>query len=233
LVKNEDQKDQAGTPIREYLEWLNACLDREHRLGFDAEALVGSDLSDSARLYPLHGRFYLASHRGQPAGVSCLKELDTMLGELQRMCVVPECRGKGMGRAITRRLIEDVQTMGYRSSNLKAWTISPSRVHSAAPLASEKSIGNLDNTIASHQSFEQLDRYQSIAVFMENDLQDRREGVSSEQVEWGPAPPSDEAGTHRVSQHRVLRCGPPAPAKQPESRQSPERIMQHRRLARI
>jgi hypothetical protein len=71
-VESEKQKKDAVSLIREYLEWLNDRLRREYGMEFDVEAMVKSDLSDTHKFYPPHGRFYIALYKNQIAGVGCL-----------------------------------------------------------------------------------------------------------------------------------------------------------------
>jgi hypothetical protein len=59
-VERDEDKQQAGALIREYLGCLNDRLRREYGIEFDVEAMVQSDLSDPYKFYPPHGRFYLA-----------------------------------------------------------------------------------------------------------------------------------------------------------------------------
>jgi GNAT superfamily N-acetyltransferase len=169
-VESEEQKRQAGSLIREYLEWLNDRLMRAYGIEFDVEAMVQSDLSDPYKFYPPYGRFYLARYTDQPAGVGCLKRLETGVGEVQRMYVPPIYRGKGIGRAIANRLIDDARWMGYRKLRLESLQFLDA-AHSLY-----RSVGfhviepYADNSMESYQPAEQLDQYYSITVFMEMDL---------------------------------------------------------------
>jgi GNAT superfamily N-acetyltransferase len=169
-VESEEQKDQAGALIREYLEWLNDRLWREHGIGFDLEAMVQSDLSDPYKFHPPHGRFYLARYKGQIAGVGCLKRLETGAGEVQRMYVPPAYRGKGIGRAIANRLIDDARSMGYRQLRLESLKFLDA-AHSLYRSVGFREIGPYDhNSMEAYQPVGQLDRYFSVTVFMEMDL---------------------------------------------------------------
>jgi len=169
-VESEEQKQEAGSLIREYLEWLNEQLRQYYDMEFDVEAMVQSDLSDSHKFHPPHGRFYLALYGDQIAGVGCLKRLEAGVGEVQRMYVPPAFRGKGIGRAITNRLIEDARSIGYRHLKLESLEFL------AAAHSLYRSIGfheidpYADNSMESYQVSEQLDQYYSITVFMEMDL---------------------------------------------------------------
>lgn len=169
-VERDEHKQQAGMLIREYLEWLNARLQREYGLAFDVEAMVESDLSDTRTLHPPDGRFYLARYQKQVAGVGCLKKLAARVGEIQRMYVPPAYRGKGIGRAMINRLIDDARSLGYRRLRLESLKFLD------AAHALYRSIGfrdiepYADNSMKAYQSADQLEKYYSVTVFMEMEL---------------------------------------------------------------
>ena len=139
-VESDEQKEQAGALIREYLEWLNERVKRDYGIEFDVKAMVESDLSDADKFRPPDGRFYLAQYDNAVAGVGCLKKLAEGVGEIQRMYVLPTLRGKGIGRAIVNRLVDDARMIGYRQLKLRVWNSSKRRMHSTDPSGSEKSI---------------------------------------------------------------------------------------------
>ena len=169
VVSNE-QKEQAGALIREYLAWLNERLQHDYGIEFDIEAMVHSDLSDAAKFQPPDGRFYLVENNNQPAGVGCLKKLSSGVGEVQRMYVLPRFRGKGIGRAIINRLIEEARSIGYSQLKLESLQF----LQAAHSLY--RSVGfyeidpYADNSMESYQAAEQLGKYYTITVFMEMNL---------------------------------------------------------------
>ena len=169
-VVNESQKQKAGALIREYLESLNDRLGRDYNMAFDAEAMVQSDLTDSQKFHPPHGRFFLATCNGQVTGVGCLKRIEDSVGELQRMYVLPAFRGKGIGRAIAKRLIEEARTIGYQQLRLESLEF----LEDAHALYRSLGFRQIDpyahNSMESYQQQEQLRRYYTITVFMEMNL---------------------------------------------------------------
>jgi len=79
-------------------------------------------------------------------------------------------RGKGIGRAITNRLIEDARTIGYRQLRLESLEFLDA-AHSLYRSVGFREVDPYaDNSMGSYQATEQLDRYYSITVFMEMDL---------------------------------------------------------------
>ena len=169
-VESDKQRKQAGTLIREYLEWLNKRLKGDYSMEFDVEGMVRSDMSDSYKFYSPDGRFYLVEYKGQIAGVGCLKKLKEGVGEVQRMYVLPAFRGKAIGRAIINRLIDDARLLGYRQLKLESLEF----LYAAHSLY--RSVGfqeidpYADNSMQSYQATEQLDQYYSITVFMEMEI---------------------------------------------------------------
>ena len=60
------------------------------------------------------GRLYVAESEGRVVGCIALRRFDDESGELKRLYVVPECRGWGIARALTLRLLADARAIGYR-----------------------------------------------------------------------------------------------------------------------
>lgn len=63
---------------------------------------------------PPKGKLLLSFQSGGPAGVACLKNLSGETGEIKRMYVRPQFRGKGIGKALVQKLVDEAQTIGYR-----------------------------------------------------------------------------------------------------------------------
>jgi putative acetyltransferase len=60
----------------------------------------------------------LARVEGEPAGCVALKRLDDETCEMKRMFVDTRFRGRGIGRALTERLLESAKTLGYARMRL-------------------------------------------------------------------------------------------------------------------
>jgi len=170
-VEGADHKQQAGALIRDYLQWLNRRVQRDYGLEFDVEAMVASDLCDPDKFHPPDGRFYLVRHGSDLAGVGCLKKLEKGLGEIQRMYVLPRLRGKGVGRAIVNRLIADARSIGYRRLKLESLEFLEAAHSLYRSVGFHKIDPYADNSMKSYQDAENLDKYYTITVFMELDLQ--------------------------------------------------------------
>jgi len=169
-VESEEHKQQAGVLIREYLEWLNERVQSDYGIEFDVESMVSSDLSDSEKFHPPDGRFYLVRYKDEVVGVGCLKKLEKLVGEIQRMYVLPNFRGAGLGRAIVNRLIEDARAIGYQRLKLESLEFLEA-AHSLYRSVGFREIDPYaDNSMKSYQDAENLDKYYSITVFMEMKL---------------------------------------------------------------
>lgn len=169
-VESEVQKAAAGSLIREYLGWLNDQLERDYGMAFDVEAMVQSDLSDPHKFYPPDGRFYLARLDQTLSGVGSLKTLTPGVGELQRMYVLPEFRGKGIGRAIANKLIDDARSMGLRQLRLESLAFLDAAHSLYRSLGFRRIDRYADNSMEVYQPAEQLDEYYTMTVFMQMDL---------------------------------------------------------------
>ncbi|GGN40324.1 putative N-acetyltransferase YsnE [Novosphingobium indicum] len=64
-------------------------------------------------------RFFSAWDGERLAGCGAIKHLDDMHGELKSMRAAPEYRGKGVGKAILLRLIEEARSRGYSRVSLE------------------------------------------------------------------------------------------------------------------
>ena len=57
------------------------------------------------------GAFLIAFRSGMPVGCGAIRRIETRTGELKRMYVVPDERGRGVGRAILNSLEAEAQTL--------------------------------------------------------------------------------------------------------------------------
>ncbi len=106
---------QAGTPqdvavarelFREYADWLQVDLCFQ---GFERE--LASLPGDYA---PPRGRLLLAFHHERAVGCVALRPIDSATGELKRLYVRPEARGKRTGRRLVEQAIAAAKEIGYK-----------------------------------------------------------------------------------------------------------------------
>ena len=68
---------------------------------------------------PPAGTFLLARLDGRPAGCGGLCRQDAETAEVRRMYVMPEARGRGIGRVLLTGLVEAAGELGYRRVRLE------------------------------------------------------------------------------------------------------------------
>lgn len=64
------------------------------------------------------GRLLLAEWDSEPAGCVALHPLDSEICEMKRLYLRPQYRGKGLGRTLVQRVIEEARSVGYRRMRL-------------------------------------------------------------------------------------------------------------------
>lgn len=99
--------EQARLLLREYAETFNhhPCF-----RSFERELV---DLPGDYA--PPAGRLYLAYWDEELAGCIALRKLQEGICEMKRLYVKPDFRGRGIGKSLALRLIEDAKAMGYSS----------------------------------------------------------------------------------------------------------------------
>ena len=147
LVESAEHVQQARRLFGEYAAWLgfNLCFQN-----FDKE------LSQLPGDYaPPNGCLFLAVENDQVAGCVALRKIGEGIGEMKRLYVRPQFRGKGLGRRLTETIIEAARDLGYQRLRLDTLP------------------GKMDQAIAMYRSlgFKDIERYYNnpyeTAAFME------------------------------------------------------------------
>jgi putative acetyltransferase len=114
-----DLRDEAIHPARsadevaiarqlfvEYARWLEVDLCFQ---GFEEElAALPGDYA------PPDGRLLIAWHHEQPVGCIALRRAGASTGEVKRLYVRPEARGRRTGRRLVEQLVAAAKAIGYR-----------------------------------------------------------------------------------------------------------------------
>jgi GNAT superfamily N-acetyltransferase len=72
---------------------------------------------------PPDGRLLLAEYEGQVAGCVALHKLEAGVGEMKRLYLRGAFRGKGWGRVLAERILDEARRTGY--SKLRLDTVEP------------------------------------------------------------------------------------------------------------
>ena len=103
----------------EFLSWLAA--EAKNRHGVDIIAIMGisvreyveSVIDEFLKVKPSVGITYLLQVNGTTIGMGALRKLEEGVGEIKRMFVKSEYRGKGYGRSLFKALLEKAKEFGY------------------------------------------------------------------------------------------------------------------------
>ena len=109
-AKSDEEVNQARLLFQEYAAWLGFSLCFQN---FDKE-LTGLPGDYS----PPNGRLLLALENDLVAGCVALRKIGEATGEMKRLYVRPDFRGKGLGRSLTETIIKAARDLGYQRLRL-------------------------------------------------------------------------------------------------------------------
>ena len=108
----------------EYVSWVFAEI--EQLSGLTARGILGMEVVDYVPTVidkvcgdpPPRGAFYLVEDDGRPLAMGGLRRSDDGVAELKRLYMRPAGRGRRLGEALARRLVDDARAFGYRRVRL-------------------------------------------------------------------------------------------------------------------
>ena len=166
-VDDAATREAARDLIGEYLRWIGSAAAANYGLSFDVDAMVTSDLEDRSKFYPPGGRFYVIRRGESYVGVGCFRRIAPRVAEIQRMYVLPHVRGIGAGRLLLQQLLLDAREIGYEAVRLESLKFL-SAAHALYRSAGFVEITPYaENSMAKYQPPGTMERYRSVAVFME------------------------------------------------------------------
>jgi GNAT superfamily N-acetyltransferase len=118
IANKEEHAQHIRVLFWEYLRWGNAKTSEIFNVNFDIAAMLEADMNTLDKFMPPKGRSLLAYTDDAPTGIVCLKQLTPEIGEIKRMYVCSNHRGRGIGRALIQRLLEEAVSIGYERIRL-------------------------------------------------------------------------------------------------------------------
>ena len=96
----------------EYLSWIANEVKRHYEI--DVISIVGQSIRDYAKnqieeltsYKPPNGIFYILKIKNEIIGMGALRKLRSDTGEVKRMYIKPNLRGKGFGKALLQQLLK-------------------------------------------------------------------------------------------------------------------------------
>ena len=128
--------------FEEYASWIEISLCFQN---------FGKELAELPGAYaPPSGRLLLAVDGDEVMGCVALRKIGEGIGEMKRLYVRPEFRGRGLGRTLTEELIAEAKKIGY------------------ARLRLDTLPGRMDQAIAMYRTF----GFQEISAYYQNPVAD-------------------------------------------------------------
>ncbi len=122
LQFRQAQTDEDTLAVRElfweYLQWANARVNEEFGVNFDIRTMLEDDMNRLDIYLPPDGRLILVSEESRSAGLGYLKKTRDDIGEIKRMYIRPEFRGRGFGRKLLQTLLSEAKDIGYSGVRL-------------------------------------------------------------------------------------------------------------------
>ena len=162
-VGGQQDLRSARALAKEYGHWAAQIAKAEY--GIDAKAQTEHGLSSSIdELLLPRGRLYVAYVEGVAVGIGGLKPVSHEVAEIKRMYVRPSARGRGVGRALMRKLLADVRELDFRIVRLE------SAAFMTASHELYRSVGFVDVPSFEGSEFAAIPGATDIQVFMQLDL---------------------------------------------------------------
>ena len=125
IIPAYERTEEIKELFSEYTRML-VSLDSSFQLYLDIQHYDDEEKHPEVKYMEPDGRLYLAISDGHTAGCIALRKLDDEKGELKRLYVRPEYRGKGIAKMLTDKIISMPvvsATNGYTSIPFQNWKL--------------------------------------------------------------------------------------------------------------
>lgn len=120
-AKERNELDEVRKLIHRFVEWHRqrhlqdiALIDSY----FDQKAFEEELATLPGKYTPPEGSLLLAYINDEPAGCVALRKIDDLSCEMKRMFVYEQFHGTGVGKALSKHIIEDARSAGYKKMRL-------------------------------------------------------------------------------------------------------------------
>lgn len=114
IAASADELDQVKNLFRQYFTWVS----QEHGIDLGFQGIEAELNSLPGAFASPAGCLLLAEMDGCLAGCVALRPLTQDVCEMKRMYVLPEFRGKGVGKALGERIIQEAKNRRYHAIRL-------------------------------------------------------------------------------------------------------------------
>ena len=116
-VTNEEL-EHVKVLFTEYMHWVHSNLSKEYGIEFEVEDKVSQDMTELGMFTPPDGRLTLVTLESELVGIGCLRKIEDEIGEIKRMYLRPNYRGRGIGKELLEFLFEEAKSLGYKTIRL-------------------------------------------------------------------------------------------------------------------
>lgn len=114
IARNTDDIEGLPEVLREYLTWDINQFKKISEIDVQVDTYLNNTFSEIDIYFPPRGRLLLAREGPRLVGIGFLKPIDAEICEIKRMYVLPDQRGKGLGKKLLSQLIDEAREIGYK-----------------------------------------------------------------------------------------------------------------------
>jgi ribosomal protein S18 acetylase RimI-like enzyme len=122
---NEAHSKQFYEMNLEYVTWVAGLYEKVHNIDLESineksnEEYVREFLEEFTKVKPPQGIIYVIEEDQNVIGMGAITTLEEGIGEIKRMYIRPQYRGKGLGKEMLGKLVERGKTFGFTKIRLE------------------------------------------------------------------------------------------------------------------